>query len=150
MRLLRVATCNLNQWAMNFDTNLRNVKESIARAKAVACRRRRPRRPRARAHRLRLRGPLPRAGHHRARVRPQTPASPLDGPTLEVAYSTSSDEARKSSLASRWRRRGRPHATAEARTRPESSGGRAGLPAVGGFELGWHVEPTEISRRPKR
>ncbi|CAN6180172.1 unnamed protein product [Urochloa humidicola] len=35
MRLLRVATCNLNQWAMDFDTNLRNVKESIARAKAV-------------------------------------------------------------------------------------------------------------------
>ncbi|KAF8655132.1 hypothetical protein HU200_061269 [Digitaria exilis] len=35
MRLLRVATCNLNQWAMDFDTNLRNVKESIARAKAA-------------------------------------------------------------------------------------------------------------------
>lgn len=35
MRLLRVATCNLNQWAMDFDTNLRNVKESIARAKTA-------------------------------------------------------------------------------------------------------------------
>jgi NAD+ synthase (glutamine-hydrolysing) len=35
MRLLRVATCNLNQWAMDFDTNLRNVKESIVRAKAA-------------------------------------------------------------------------------------------------------------------
>jgi NAD+ synthase (glutamine-hydrolysing) len=35
MRLLQVATCNLNQWAMDFDTNLRNVKESISRAKAA-------------------------------------------------------------------------------------------------------------------
>ncbi|GJN07694.1 hypothetical protein PR202_ga25546 [Eleusine coracana subsp. coracana] len=35
MRLLRVATCNLNQWAMDFDTNLRNVKDSITRAKAA-------------------------------------------------------------------------------------------------------------------
>jgi predicted amidohydrolase len=35
MRLLRVATCNLNQWAMDFDTNLCNVKESIKRAKAA-------------------------------------------------------------------------------------------------------------------
>ncbi|KAM0854461.1 hypothetical protein ACQ4PT_050421 [Festuca glaucescens] len=35
MRLLRVATCNLNQWAMDFDTNLRNVKESIVRAKTA-------------------------------------------------------------------------------------------------------------------
>lgn len=33
MRLLKVATCNLNQWAMDFDTNLRNIKESISRAK---------------------------------------------------------------------------------------------------------------------
>ncbi|XP_043690874.1 glutamine-dependent NAD(+) synthetase-like [Telopea speciosissima] len=33
MRLLKVATCNLNQWAMDFDCNLRNIKESIERAK---------------------------------------------------------------------------------------------------------------------
>ncbi|KAL9263926.1 Glutamine-dependent NAD(+) synthetase-like protein [Drosera capensis] len=33
MRLLKVATCNLNQWAMDFDTNLKNIKESILRAK---------------------------------------------------------------------------------------------------------------------
>ncbi|KAL8482455.1 hypothetical protein ACS0TY_028577 [Phlomoides rotata] len=35
MRLLKVATCNLNQWAMDFDCNLKNVKESISRAKAA-------------------------------------------------------------------------------------------------------------------
>eukprot|EP00268_Persea_americana_P054762 TRINITY_DN6309_c0_g1_i1.p1 TRINITY_DN6309_c0_g1~~TRINITY_DN6309_c0_g1_i1.p1 ORF type:complete len:734 (+),score=147.33 TRINITY_DN6309_c0_g1_i1:183-2384(+) len=34
MRLLKVATCNLNQWAMDFDNNLENIKESITRAKA--------------------------------------------------------------------------------------------------------------------
>ncbi|KAK1258142.1 hypothetical protein QJS04_geneDACA021669 [Acorus gramineus] len=33
MRLLKVATCNLNQWAMDFENNLRNIKESITRAK---------------------------------------------------------------------------------------------------------------------
>ncbi|RZC76838.1 hypothetical protein C5167_001008 [Papaver somniferum] len=33
MRLLKVATCNLNQWAMDFDCNLRNIKESIAKSK---------------------------------------------------------------------------------------------------------------------
>lgn len=33
MRLLKVATCNLNQWAMDFDCNLKNIKESIAMAK---------------------------------------------------------------------------------------------------------------------
>ncbi|XP_020106618.1 glutamine-dependent NAD(+) synthetase isoform X1 [Ananas comosus] len=33
MRLIKVATCNLNQWAMDFDTNVRNIKESISRAK---------------------------------------------------------------------------------------------------------------------
>ncbi|XP_058225335.1 glutamine-dependent NAD(+) synthetase isoform X2 [Rhododendron vialii] len=33
MRLLKVATCNLNQWAMDFDCNLNNIKESITRAK---------------------------------------------------------------------------------------------------------------------
>ncbi|KAL9236720.1 hypothetical protein vseg_011356 [Gypsophila vaccaria] len=34
MRLLKVATCNLNQWAMEFDGNLKNIKESISVAKA--------------------------------------------------------------------------------------------------------------------
>lgn len=29
-----MATCNLNQWAMDFDNNLENIKESITRAKA--------------------------------------------------------------------------------------------------------------------
>ncbi|GMH22631.1 hypothetical protein Nepgr_024474 [Nepenthes gracilis] len=33
MRLLKVATCNLNQWAMDFDCNLKNIKDSIIRAK---------------------------------------------------------------------------------------------------------------------
>ncbi|KAI3422949.1 Glutamine-dependent NAD(+) synthetase [Psidium guajava] len=33
MRLLKVATCNLNQWAMDFDCNMKNIKESIAKAK---------------------------------------------------------------------------------------------------------------------
>ncbi|XP_072950350.1 glutamine-dependent NAD(+) synthetase [Typha angustifolia] len=33
MRLLKVATCNLNQWAMDFDTNLKNIKQSISRAR---------------------------------------------------------------------------------------------------------------------
>lgn len=33
MRLLKVATCNLNQWAMEFDCNLKNIKESIALSK---------------------------------------------------------------------------------------------------------------------
>ncbi|KAL0372927.1 UNVERIFIED_CONTAM: Glutamine-dependent NAD(+) synthetase [Sesamum calycinum] len=33
MRLLKVATCNLNQWAMDFDCNMKNIKESICRAK---------------------------------------------------------------------------------------------------------------------
>ncbi|XP_057993545.1 glutamine-dependent NAD(+) synthetase isoform X3 [Hevea brasiliensis] len=33
MRLLKVATCNLNQWAMDFDYNLNNIKESISKAK---------------------------------------------------------------------------------------------------------------------
>lgn len=35
MRLLKVATCNLNQWAMDLDNNVRNIKESISRAKAA-------------------------------------------------------------------------------------------------------------------
>ncbi|XP_059639764.1 glutamine-dependent NAD(+) synthetase [Cornus florida] len=33
MRLLKVATCNLNQWALDFDCNMKNIKESISRAK---------------------------------------------------------------------------------------------------------------------
>ncbi|XP_028774677.1 glutamine-dependent NAD(+) synthetase [Neltuma alba] len=33
MRLLKVATCNLNQWAMDFDCNTKHIKESIAKAK---------------------------------------------------------------------------------------------------------------------
>lgn len=33
MRLLKVATCNLNQWAMDFDCNINNIKESIAKSK---------------------------------------------------------------------------------------------------------------------
>ncbi|KAI6707002.1 hypothetical protein NL676_009964 [Syzygium grande] len=33
MRLLKVATCNLNQWAMDFDCNAKNIRESIAEAK---------------------------------------------------------------------------------------------------------------------
>uniref|UniRef100_M1AVY3 Glutamine-dependent NAD(+) synthetase n=1 Tax=Solanum tuberosum TaxID=4113 RepID=M1AVY3_SOLTU len=35
MRLLKVATCNLNQWAMDFDCNLSNIKQSVAEAKAA-------------------------------------------------------------------------------------------------------------------
>ena len=31
--LVKVATCNLNQWAMDFDTNLRNIETSIRQAK---------------------------------------------------------------------------------------------------------------------
>ncbi|KAH7513692.1 hypothetical protein FEM48_Zijuj11G0008100 [Ziziphus jujuba var. spinosa] len=33
MRVLKVATFNLNQWAMDFDSNLKNIKDSIAKAK---------------------------------------------------------------------------------------------------------------------
>ncbi|XP_061347600.1 glutamine-dependent NAD(+) synthetase [Gastrolobium bilobum] len=33
MRLLKVATCNLNQWAMDFDCNTKQIKDSIAKAK---------------------------------------------------------------------------------------------------------------------
>ncbi|KAG8383559.1 hypothetical protein BUALT_Bualt04G0026200 [Buddleja alternifolia] len=35
MRLLKVATCSLKQWAMDFDCNMKNIKESISRAKEV-------------------------------------------------------------------------------------------------------------------
>ncbi|KAH9305698.1 hypothetical protein KI387_010102 [Taxus chinensis] len=34
MRLLKVATCNLNQWAMDFESNLEHIKKSIFKAKA--------------------------------------------------------------------------------------------------------------------
>lgn len=30
-----MATCSLNQWAMDFDTNIKNIKESIRQAKAA-------------------------------------------------------------------------------------------------------------------
>lgn len=33
MRLLKVATCSLNQWAMDFDCNTKNIKKSISMAK---------------------------------------------------------------------------------------------------------------------
>ncbi|KAG6399175.1 hypothetical protein SASPL_140651 [Salvia splendens] len=35
MRVLKVATCSLNQWAMDFDNNMTNIKESLRRAKAA-------------------------------------------------------------------------------------------------------------------
>ena len=35
--LVRVATCNLNQWAMDFRGNLERIKESIREAKAAGC-----------------------------------------------------------------------------------------------------------------
>ncbi|CAE7943157.1 nadsyn1 [Symbiodinium sp. KB8] len=36
-KLVKVATCNLNQWAMDFKGNLERVKESIKEAKAQGC-----------------------------------------------------------------------------------------------------------------
>ena len=33
MRPIKIATCNLNQWAMDFDGNLKRIKESIQEAK---------------------------------------------------------------------------------------------------------------------
>lgn len=33
MRLLKVATCNLNNWAMDFDCNMKNIQVSISKAK---------------------------------------------------------------------------------------------------------------------
>ena len=33
MRIVKLATCNLNQWALDFDGNLRRIKESIRKAK---------------------------------------------------------------------------------------------------------------------
>jgi NAD+ synthase (glutamine-hydrolysing) len=35
MRLVQVATCNLNQWAMDFEGNLQRVVASIRQAKAA-------------------------------------------------------------------------------------------------------------------
>lgn len=37
-QLVHVATCNLDQWAMDFDTNLANIVESIKIAKARGAR----------------------------------------------------------------------------------------------------------------
>lgn len=34
MSLVTVATCNLNQWALDFDANLERIKESIRIAKS--------------------------------------------------------------------------------------------------------------------
>lgn len=34
MSFITVATCNLNQWALDFDGNLERIKESIQQAKA--------------------------------------------------------------------------------------------------------------------
>eukprot|EP00892_Ulva_mutabilis_P007450 jgi/Ulvmu1/5077/UM021_0094.1 len=36
-RICKLATCNLNQWAMNFDNNTRNIKASIDQAVAEGC-----------------------------------------------------------------------------------------------------------------
>lgn len=38
VRLVQVASCNLNQWALDFDLNLANITESIAQAKAAGAR----------------------------------------------------------------------------------------------------------------
>jgi NAD+ synthase (glutamine-hydrolysing) len=38
MRTAVLASCNLNQWAMDFDGNLRRIRASIARAKALGAR----------------------------------------------------------------------------------------------------------------
>lgn len=37
MVFVKVACCNLNQWAMDFDHNLTNIKNSIIRAKSEGC-----------------------------------------------------------------------------------------------------------------
>lgn len=38
MTIVTVATCNLNQWALDFTGNLRRIRESIAQAKAKGAR----------------------------------------------------------------------------------------------------------------
>jgi NAD+ synthase (glutamine-hydrolysing) len=35
--LVRLATCNLNQWALDFDGNLERIRASIKEAKAKGC-----------------------------------------------------------------------------------------------------------------
>ena len=88
-RLATLATCNLNQWAMDFGGNLERIKASITQARAKGARYRVgatvpsglhdwsmccvsrgalhcPGGSRAGGAWLRLRRPLPRAGHHRA------------------------------------------------------------------------------------
>ena len=35
--LAKLATCNLNQWAMDFEGNLQRIEESIKEAKAAGC-----------------------------------------------------------------------------------------------------------------
>lgn len=37
-RLATLATCNLNQWALDFDGNMRRIKESIDKARAKGAR----------------------------------------------------------------------------------------------------------------
>ncbi len=37
VKLVKVATCNLDQWAMDFDQNLHNICESIRIAKSLGC-----------------------------------------------------------------------------------------------------------------
>jgi len=37
-QLVKLATCNLNQWALDFDGNLARIRESIVRAKQQKCR----------------------------------------------------------------------------------------------------------------
>ena len=36
-QLVSLATCNLNQWALDFDGNLQRIEESIRAAKAKGC-----------------------------------------------------------------------------------------------------------------
>lgn len=38
MRLVNLATCNLNQWALDFKGNLKRILESITLAKSKGCR----------------------------------------------------------------------------------------------------------------
>ncbi len=36
-QLVKLATCNLNQWALDFDGNLQRIKDSILQAKSQNC-----------------------------------------------------------------------------------------------------------------
>lgn len=38
VKLVKLATCNLNQWSLDFDLNLANILRSIREAKAAGCR----------------------------------------------------------------------------------------------------------------